>query len=791
MQDELTIPQGLPEGFTLTPPEGLTGTEALRRRENGQSNASKADDGKTLWQILRENLFTLFNLLNLCLALALLAVGSYRNMLFMGVVVSNTLIGTVQELRARHTIRKLQVLSAPTAHVIRDGTEQDCHPDALVLGDRVILRAGDQVCADAIVLEGSGAANESLLTGESDAVPKAAHDWLMSGSYITEGRFVAQLQRVGDDSYANRLTRAARKIRRPRSALMTDLNKLLKLVSAILLPLGLLLFCKQYFLAGDPLDQAVPSSVAAMIGMIPEGLVLLTSVAMAVGVIKLGRHDTLVQELYGIETLARADVLCLDKTGTITTGEMAVDGLYPLDGDEAGLIAALSRFLGCFELTSGTLKALAERATPGSEEPLAVLPFSSQRKKSAASFADGTTLILGAPAMVLGEAYSGDIMRLAELESANGSRVLLLAEARGRVTQTDTPPVSRPLGLIFLSDTLRPNAADTLRYFRQQDVTVKVISGDHPQTVSAIARRVDLPGWDRWVDASTLATPEAIQDACERYTVFGRVSPSQKRQLVEAMKAAGHSVAMTGDGVNDIPALKAADCSIAMAGGSDAAKHASQLTLLTDDFACLPLVVGEGRRVINNITRAASLFLVKTLYSFALSVLLLFLPGSYPFQPIQLTLISTLTIGTPSFFLALEPNRERIRGGFLETVLTRAVPGAAAVALCAALSMMTEHLGWPAAVSSTLATLSAGSIGLMMLATVCWPFTPLRGGLWAAMLTGFVLAVLLLGRLFFLEALTPLQLLHLLVLILLGAAVLFAARMLMRKRINHHHQAQA
>lgn len=791
MNDDLSIPQGLPEDFQPTPRQGLSAEEAHRRAEDGLSNASKVDDGKTLWQILRENLFTLFNLLNLILAACLLAVGSYRNMLFMGVVVSNTLIGTIQELRARHTIRKLQVLSAPTAHVLRDGKELSCHPDELVLGDLVILRAGDQVCADAIVVEGSGAANESLLTGESNAVMKHQHDWLMSGSYIVEGRFVAQLQRVGDHSYANQLTRSARKIKRPKSALMTDLNKLLKLVSAILLPLGILLFCKQYFLAGDPLNQAVPSTVAAMLGMIPEGLILLTSVAMAVGVVKLGRHDTLVQELYGIETLARADVLCLDKTGTITTGEMAVDKLYPLDGDEAAFTAALSRFLGCFEMTSGTLTALAERATPGTEAPIAVLPFSSQRKKSAASFADGKTLILGAPAIVLGDAYTGDVQRLAELEAVAGSRVLVLAEADGCVTETDAPPVTRTLGLIVLSDTLRPNAAETLRYFQEQGVTVKVISGDHPQTVSAIAQRVELPGWDKWVDATTLQTEEDIAAACEKYTVFGRVTPSQKKLLVKALKKAGHSVAMTGDGVNDIPALKAADCSIAMAGGSDAAKHAAQLTLLTADFACLPLVVGEGRRVINNIARAASLFLVKTLYSFALSVLMLFLPMSYPFQPIQLTLVSTMTIGTPSFFLALEPNRERIRGSFLETVLTRAIPGAAAVAVCAALSMAAEHLGWPVSMASTLATLSAGGIGLMVLGTVCWPFSPMRAGLMAAMITGFTLATLLLGDIFFFEPLSLVQLLALCALYLLGAVTLILMRKLLHRQLDHHHQAQA
>lgn len=787
MQDELIIPKGLPEDFTPTPRGGLTRQEAARRHAAGQGNGSKADEGKTLGQIICENLFTLFNLLNLALAAALLAVGSYRNLLFMGVVLSNTLIGTVQELRARRTIRKLQVLSAPSVRVMREGVEITCKPEELVLGDVVILSAGDQVCADAIVLEGSGAANESLLTGESAPVSKHREDWLMSGSYVAEGRFVAQLQRVGDDSYANRLTRSARKIKRPQSALMTDLNKLLKLVSAILLPLGLLLFCKQYFLTHDPLTQAVPSTVAAMIGMIPEGLILLTSVAMAVGVVRLGRQNTLVQELYGIETLARADVLCLDKTGTITTGDMRVEKLLPITGDEAQLKTDMARFLGGFEIAPGTLAALADCVPPGSEKPVGVLHFSSKRKKSAASFADGTTLILGAPAMVLGKDFSGRVRSLAEEETARGRRVLVLAQVQGLVTAEDAPPVTRVLGLIVLSDRLRPNAAKTLRYFQRQGVTVKIISGDDPQTVSAIARQVELPGWDSWVDASTLTTHEALQDACQRCTVFGRVTPSQKRLLVEALKAAGHCVAMTGDGVNDIPALKAADCSIAMAGGSDAAKHAAQLTLLNADFACLPLVVGEGRRVINNVTRAASLFLTKTLYSFALSVLLLFLPGSYPFQPIQLTLISTLTIGTPSFFLALEPNRDRIAGSFLERVLNRAIPGAAAVSVCAALSMMTEHLGWSTAVSSTLATLSAGSIGLAVLVTVCRPFTPLRACVVAAMAAGFALAAVLLGNVFFLVHLPLPQLLLLAVLIALGLGILFLLQAMMARKARQHH----
>ena len=783
MQDTRKQPDVLPEDWVETPASGLTEAEAQARHEAGLGNVMHGGRGKGVGQILRENLLTLFNGLNLALAVCLALVGSWRNMLFMGVVISNTLIGTVQELRARKTIRKLQVLNAPTAHVLREGRERACRPEELVQGDLVILRAGDQVVADAVTVSGVGAANEALLTGESDAVGKRRGDWLLSGSYLCEGRITAQLVRVGDDSYAARLTRSARAIKRPKSALMTDLNKLIRLVSILLVPLGLMLFAKQFFLERALLTDAVPSTVAAMIGMIPEGLVLLVSLAMAAGVVKLGGQGALVQELYGIETLARVDTLCLDKTGTITTGGMAVEQLIPIATDEAGLHAALSRFLGGFDQPSGTLGALRVCVEPGREAPTMVLPFSSARKKSAAAFADGTTLILGAPEYVLGDQAEPQLLEKCRAYAAEGLRVLALGESGKPLSETEAPLAERTLGIILLSDCIRPHAEETLRYFREQGVTVKVISGDDPRTASAIARRVDLPGWDSWVDASTL-DDEALRDACGQYTVFGRVTPAQKKLLVEAMKQVGHSVAMTGDGVNDIPALKAADCSIAMAGGADAAKHAAQLTLMQSDFSALPQVVLEGRRVVNNVTRAASLFLVKTLYSFAVTVLLLFLPAVYPFQPIQLTLISSLTIGIPSFFLALEPNRERIRGRFLDMVLLRAVPGAAGVTLCAVLAMMLEHQGWVVDVCSTVATLSAGGIGLMVLLGTCLPFTTMRAALWSAMTTGFVTAAMFAAPVFFLMRLNTLQMIVLLCNITLGLTAMLLVRWLMARHLR-------
>lgn len=781
MESELKIPDSLPENEPLTPNGGLSAAEAAARMDAGQGNAAQEDPGRSVWEIVASNLFTPFNLLNTALAACLLAVGAFRNMLFMGVVISNTLIGTVQELRARKTIRRLKLLNIPSVRVMRGGQEQRVQADQLVRGDLVILEAGCQVPADAIVRSGEGAANESLLTGESDAVQKGPGAWVMSGSYLTEGRLEAQLVYVGEASYINRLTRSARQIRQPKSALMNDLNRLVRLVSMILTPLGILLFCKQYFLGGEPLHSAIPTAVAAMIGMIPEGLLLLTSVALTVGVITLGRRQTLVQELYGIETLARADVLCLDKTGTITTGEMLLKKTIPCCVTDEELRAKAARFLGAFDAGGGTLGALRGAIAPGTEAPTAVLPFSSARKKSAASFMDGETLVLGAPSFVMPDGLPDELAQAAAQEAAQGRRVLLMARC-GAIVDSDTTGTPEPLGLFVIEDVIRDSAAKTMSYFREEGVDIRIISGDDPRTVAAIARRIGLEGADRYVDASTLRTEEAIHEACEKYVVFGRVTPEQKRQLVEGLKAAGHSVAMTGDGVNDIPALKAADCSIAMAGGSDAARHTAQLTLLDSDFASLPAVVAEGRRVVNNITRASSLFLIKTLYSFALSVLLLVLPAAYPFQPIQLTLVSTMTIGLPSFFLALEPNHERLRGDFLRTVLTRAVPGAAAVAVCAALSMLLARLGWQQEVCSTIATLTAGILGLVSLARVCVPFTRLRAAVLAGMTAGFAAIAMLLGWIFFLTPLTASQALVLAGLSILGTAVMAGVSFVMTRR---------
>ena len=724
----------------ITPPEGLTSAEAARRTADGKSNRQTADPGKSVPRIIADNLFTLFNLLNFSLAVCLALVGSWRNMLFLGVVFANTFIGTVQELRARAMLNKLKLMEIRDVRVIRDGEERKCPPDDLVQGDLAILSAGDQIPADAVIRDGLCAADESLLTGESEPVTHQPGDMLMSGSFLTEGQVRAQLVYVGNDSYAARLMREAKQIRSPKSELMTELNKLVSLVSKLLVPIGILLFLQQVFMQHASLQAAVPKAVAAMIGMIPEGLILLTSVALMAGVVKLGRRQTLVQELFGIETLARVDLLCTDKTGTLTTGEMAFDHLVLLDAGEDEFRSRTADFLAAFEAESGTLKAISEAFQSKTARPCtAVLPFSSARKKSAASFADGTTLILGAPSFVT-DTIPEDAVRAAD----EGFRVLMLAEAEGTIDRDQLPPVTRPLGLFMLRETLRPSAKDTIRWFKQEGVSVRIMSGDDPRTVAAAGRVLELEGCDRILDCARL-TDEELCAAAEDHVVFGRLTPDRKRILVDALKKAGHHVAMTGDGVNDIPSLKAADCSIAMSSGAEATEHAAQLVLLNNDFNSLPAVVTEGRRVIGNITRTASLFLQKTLYSFVLSILNLliglFLPLQYPFQPIHLTLVSALTVGIPSFFLALEPTSERAKGNFLKRIILKAAPGALGVVCCALAAMIVNHLGTPEAIASTMAVISAGVIGLGNLILTCMPFSNLRIAVCILMCLGLAGAV--------------------------------------------------
>ncbi|MBS5644885.1 MAG: cation-translocating P-type ATPase [Clostridiales bacterium] len=742
------------ERIEAAPDQGLSRSQVAQRIAAGLDHKKIDVQTKSYGRIFRDNLCTLFNLLNVALAAAVLLVGSYRNALFILIILCNIAIGTFQEIRAKRTVDRLSLLSEPKAHVVREGKEETISIQETVLDDILVLHAGNQVCADSIVVLGECEADESLLTGEADPVTKRPGDTLLSGSFITVGSCRARVDKVGQESYAARITADAKKIRKPNSRIMKSLNSIIKTVSALILPVGILLFCKEFFILQVPVARAVTGTVAALIGMIPEGLILLTSVVLAVGVIRLSRHKTLVQELYCIETLARVDVLCLDKTGTITKGSMRVTEILRVDAafDAHEMLADLA---GALDDQNPTFAAIREYVKePAGHQASHIVPFSSARKWSGASFPGEGSYLLGAAEFVCPEALPA-LQEEISRQAAEGKRVLVLARSSQMIEGEELPGEMRAAALVLLEDEIREEAPETLAFFAREGVDIKIISGDHPQTVAAIAKRAGLQGADHWADVSQLSDAE-LEEAAGKYTVFGRVLPEQKRTLVRAFQKQGHTVAMTGDGVNDVLALKDADCSIAVATGSDAARNASQLVLLDSNFSSLYHVVMEGRRAINNIQRSASLFLVKTIFSAVLSILFLFLPYSYPFAPIQLSLISTLTVGIPSFLLALEPNRERVQGDFLMNILRRAIPGAFSIILnVLIITLMSGVLDLSAAEISTVTVLSTGAVGLMVLCRICQPFNWIRGTMVAVLAAAFVGAAFLFREVFYL---TPLNL---------------------------------
>ena len=688
--------------------KGLSHEQVAQKTAAGQVNVSPEPMTKSTRQIICDNLFTSFNAIIVAIAACIALVGAYQNLLFLTIIVSNTLIGIIQEIRSKKTIEKLSVLSAPKARVLRDGAFSQIAVESLVLDDIIELSSGHQVCADCIVRQGQVEVNESLLTGEADPIYKHPGDLLLSGSFVISGRCLAQVEHVGSENYATKIALEAKKTKKLHSELMSSLRKITGFTGLFILPFGLILFLRSYFLLHETIQTAVVSSAAAIIGMFPQGLILLTSVSLAVGVIKLGRRRTLVQELFCIETLSRVDTLCLDKTGTLTTGEMSVQAVLPLypEGVLWSAEQAVRAYVTASTDSNATFSALKKHFEPLQANAVAHLPFSSEHKWGAVQFSEAGTFFLGAPDYLLPEYLS-------------------------------------PVAIIVLCDTLRPEAKDTLQFFASQGVTVKLISGDHPLTVASLARQVGLQDANRYIDVSVLS-PEELEKAADVYTIFGRVKPEQKRILVHALQAKGHTVAMTGDGVNDVLALKDADCSIAMASGSDAARQVAQLVLLDSDFSCLPEVVMEGRRVVNNITRTASLYLVKTIFSFLLAFVTIFTPFNYPFTPIQLTLISTFTVGIPSFFLALEPSRERIRGSFLSTVLQRALPGALVIVLYVILiQIIAPFFSLTALQTATLYVYLTGIASLLLLWRVSWPVNSMRCALCTTMTLGFFLAAYL------------------------------------------------
>ena len=717
---------------------GLSSEEAENRKKNIGGVKTKS-----IRKIISSNIFTFFNLINVIIAVALAVVGSWRNMLFMGVVIGNAAIGIFEEIRAKIKLDKLKILTAPKASVIRDGIEKEIALTEVVEDDLLVLKSGSSICADCVVLEGSVEVNESLLTGESDPIFKRKNDELYSGSFVTSGFCKAQAVRVGDESLSGKITATAKKpIKRP-SAMMNDINKILKIVSACIFPFGAVLFIKAYFFSETPLNQSVEQTAAALIGMIPEGLLLLTSTALAVSSIKLARKKTLCQNLYCAERLSRADVLCLDKTGTLTEGELKLENIIPID-EEFDIQSALNSFINAFEAPNATLKAIAKSITKcNSESPIEVVEFSSERKWSAASFENLGTIVLGAEEFVFGnEKYCGEY-------SKSGLRALVLAQTDERIIDGKLPKNLNAKAVITLSDIIRPSAAKALEFFRKQGVQLKIISGDNPETVADIAKKCGFEGG--CADLST-ATSENIAEIAEKNSIFGRAKPNQKVEIIKALQASGHTVAMVGDGVNDVPALLEADCSAALQSGSDAARCVCELVLLDSDFASLSDCVNEGRRCINNIERSSALFLVKTIFSFILSAVFLFLPFNYPFKPIQLTLISALMIGAPSFLLTFEPNFNIVRGSFAKNALKRAAPfGIIAAAAVIAAEIICVNLGFSAEFVSTICTFVTAAVCFGSLIRVCAPFNKKRAVMCFLLAALFVAAALLFPKLFFLS----------------------------------------
>ena len=739
------------------PQLGLTSAQVAERKTAGWINKAADSASRTEKEIILENCLTFFNLVFVVLAVVLLLGGSsFANMSFLVVMICNTVIGSVQEIRAKRAVDKLTLVAAQQLRTIRDGTLQKIRSDLLVRDDIVEFTPGDQICADGILRSGELQVNEALVTGEEDAIIKRPGNELKSGSFVVAGTGRAQLTKVGSDSFAAKLALEAKADpHATKSEMMRSLDRLIKVVGFALIPIGLVLFYQEFFVLKLPLSNSVEGTVSALVGMIPEGLYLLTSIAMAASALKLTRKKVLVQDMNCIETLARVDVLCVDKTGTITEAVMEVDNVIPLTEDPPEMLEqVLSAFYTGQEPDNDTARAMAEMFAEDTEwETEKRIPFTSQTKWSAAVFRDQGAFIVGAPEFIMGARYDA-LKSTVETWSSTGFRVLLVCRYDG-IPESGAldHALLEPLALVLLTNRIRPEAPETFAYFENQGVTIKVISGDNPVTVSAVAARAGIKNADRWVDAAELETEEDFRLAVQHCTVFGRVTPDKKKKLIQALKKQGRTVAMTGDGVNDVLAMKEADCGIAMASGAQAASQVAQLVLLKSDFSAMPGIVGEGRRVINNIQRAATLFLVKNIFSLGLSIISLFTNWPYPMVPFHMSVLSALTIGVPSFFLAMEPNYERVKGHFLRGVLRRAFPGGLtnifvvlmAQAFMAAFQIPLEEI-------STVSAAILGVVGMMVLYQVSKPMDGFRKIVWWAMTAALVFCFTLLGSLFDLQA---------------------------------------
>lgn len=726
-----------------TPLSGLTSGQVQAKKESGRQNTQPEKITKSAGKILKDNICTLFNLSNMLIAIALALVGAWSNMLFILIIALNTLIGIVQEFHAKKLVDQLSLLSMPTARAVRNGNVIDLPISELVEEDVIELDAGRQVCSDSVILAGEVEVNESLLTGESDPIPKSTGGHLLSGSFIISGKCRACIEHVGAENYASKIAREAKKLRGVHSELLSSMRKVTRFTGYLIPPLGILLFLEAFFLRSDTLNHAVMTTAAGLLGMLPKGLVLLISISLAVGIIALSKKKVLVQELFALETLAHVDTLCLDKTGTLTQGKMQVERVLLTDlGRCMPFKEIMGSFLSHTDDNNATFQAL-KACFKGNTTflPVRKIPFSSQRKWSAIEFEQVGTFVIGAPEQLAADKADESLQK----EGCKGKRILLAGIAQNTVSADKPLPPIQVLASIVITDPIRPNAAETLAFFQKEGVALKLISGDNPITVSALAAQAGFPEAEQYIDMSGITEESEIEKAALTHSVFGRVSPLQKKQLVQALQKNGHSVAMTGDGVNDLLALREADCSIAVAEGSDAARQVSQVVLLDSDFSSLPAVLGEGRRVVNNITRVAGVFFVKTIYSVLLSVVCLLLNIPFPFVPIQITLIDLIIEAYPAFFMSFEPDKRKVTGRFLPSVMQRAIPNAVSILICflvlLCLSLLVQI---PAEQVSILLYLLVGTVGIQAVLKASYPFNKLRIFLCASMTAGFYAAVFLL-----------------------------------------------
>ena len=770
---------------------GLTDEEVRQRVEEGFTNRTDISTDKTTKEIVISNVFTYFNLIFLVITILLIMVGSFRNLTFLPIIIGNTVIGIVQEIRAKKTLEKMSLLNAPHADVIRNGSVKQISTEELVKDDVILLTAGKQICADAVVISGNIQVNESLLTGEADEVEKTEGSTLMSGSFVVSGECYARLEKVGNESYISKLSLEAKSMGgKEQSEMIRSINLIVKWVGIVIIPIGLILFWQSHFVNGESITKSVTSTVAAIIGMIPEGLYLLTTVALALSTMKLARKKVLLHDMKSIETLARVDVLCVDKTGTITEPDMKLKEIFlcknsGADGTQTALTldelkslildyanASVDNNATMLALKAYAAEALTNNTSALHRTAVSQQAFSSSLKYGSVTFSDGTYL-LGAPEFIMHEDFARieeEIIPYAD----KGDRVLLFARYNGENVENGINGSVTPLGFVALANPIRANAVKTFEYFKSQGVAIKVISGDNPRTVSRIAIQAGIESAESFVDAATLDTEDKIADAVNKYTVFGRVTPKQKKQLVKALQAKGHTVAMTGDGVNDILAMKDADCSVTMASGSEAAAQAAQVVLLDSDFAHMPDVVYEGRRVVNNIQRSASLFLVKNIFSLLLSLFSVILMVTYPLEPAQVSLISMFTIGVPGFLLALEQNKDRIKGHFITNVMLKALPGGLTdVIAVGALVVCGEVFCISDASIGTIATLVLSVVGFMILFKISEPLNGMKYAVIIGNIAGLVFSGFFLKKLF---ALTDLSNICILLMIVFG----FAAESLFR-----------